>query len=82
MSIDFWLKNNGFVVFDVIKGSDMGQSSYELPQYKNSKCKVVGGYWEWKIIDLSTDKEVFKGWWETLVELKEFEYKMNKFNLI
>lgn len=56
--------SKGFEIYDTIVGDDMGQMSYELPQFKNDKYFIKGGYWNYVITDLE-GKELFSGWWET-----------------
>ena len=51
-----------FEVFDTIEGNDMGQMSYSMPQYKNQKCKILGGYWNY-VVENNNDEKVWEGWW-------------------
>lgn len=72
------IKSKGFKVFDEIIGSDMGQYEYSLPQYRNDKCTITGGYWNWKIKN-NNDVVLFSGWWNSN---KEFDETINKLNLL
>lgn len=69
--------NRGFKVFDTIVGNDMGMS-WSIPQYKNSKCTIIGGYWHWKIKD-NSGKELFGGWWNSN---EEFDRTVEDLNLV
>ena len=69
--------NCGFTIFDTIKGNDMGQSSFELPQFQNSKCKIIGGYWNYVIKNLAGET-ILDGWWNST---DEFDQTIKKLNL-
>jgi hypothetical protein len=62
--------SSGFKVFETIKGNDMGQSSFSLPQYENDQFKILGGYWNYVIKDLN-DKTLWEGWWNSNEEFDE-----------
>lgn len=68
----------GFEVFDTIEGNDMGQMSWSIPQYRNHKCTITGGYWSWKVSDLK-GKELIRCWWNTN---EEFNQTMKEFDLL
>jgi hypothetical protein len=59
--------SKGFRIFDTIEGNDMGQMSYSMPQYKNDKCEILGGYWNYVIKD-NKDQQVWEGWWNSNAE--------------
>jgi hypothetical protein len=56
--------SKGFVVFGTIEGNDMGQMSYSMPQYKNQKCKILGGYWNY-VVENNDGIKVWEGWWNS-----------------
>jgi len=56
--------SKGFKVFDTIKGNDMGQMEWEIPQYTNGKVKIVGGYWNWVVKNMEGQK-LWEGWWNS-----------------
>ena len=58
------IKSKGFEVFDTLRGNDMGQMEYELPQYTNGQIKITGGYWNWIIRDMDGNK-LWSGWWNS-----------------
>lgn len=64
------IQSKGFIIFDTIEGNDMGQMDYSIPQYKNDKYKIVGGYWNWTIQDLN-GKKLWEGWWNSNEEFDE-----------
>ena len=64
------IKKSGFSVFEVIKGNDMGQMSYEIPQYTDGKVKITGGYWNWVVSDMDGN-QLFSGWWNSNEEFDE-----------
>ena len=70
--------SRGFKVFETIEGNDMGQMSWSIPQYQNEKCKIVGGYWVWKVED-NNGKELLMGWWNSD---EEFDREMSKLDMI
>jgi hypothetical protein len=73
-----YILSKGFKVFDKIEGNDMGQCEWSIPQYKNSKCTITGGYWHWKVKD-NDGNELFGGWWNSN---EEFEKTMTELGLI
>jgi hypothetical protein len=62
--------SKGFEVFDIIKGNDMGQMEYEIPQYSNGKLKIIGGYWNW-VIKNEKNEKLWEGWWNSNEEFNE-----------
>lgn len=70
--------NCGFEVFKTLEGSDMGQMTFSLPQYKNKKCKILGGYWNYIIQD-HKGKKLWEGWWNSN---EEFDKTMLELNLL
>ena len=68
---DEHIKKQGFEVFNTIEGNDMGQMSYSMPQYKNSKYRILGGYWNYIIKDIKTDRKLWEGWWNSNEEFDE-----------
>ena len=56
----------------------MGQMSWEIPQYKNDKCFITGGYWEWIVKDIK-GKVLFIGWWNSN---EEFDKTMQELELL
>lgn len=69
--------SKGFKVFKTIEGSDQGLS-WSIPQYKNEKCTIEGGYWHWKVKD-NEGNELFGGWWNSN---EEFDKTMINLGLI
>lgn len=69
--------SKGFEVFETMDGNDMGQS-WSIPQYKNEKCVIVGGYWHWRVVN-NNGRELFGGWWNTN---EEFDKTMTDLGLI
>jgi len=71
--------SHGFEVFATMNGNDMGQMSYEIPQYerKSDGLKIVGGYWKWEVKDGDGNTLIEDIWWNTNEEfdqtLKELE---------
>jgi hypothetical protein len=53
-----------FTVYKVIEINDMGQATYELPQYTNGTIKIKGGYWNYVVTDMN-NKELWSGWWNS-----------------
>ena len=70
--------NSGFEVFDTIEGNDMGQMSFSLPQFKNSRMKITGGYWNYTIKDIKTEEKLWEGWWNSNEEFDETINIINK----
>lgn len=70
--------SKGFEVFETMDGNDMGQMSWSIPQYKNEKCVIVGGYWHWKVKD-NNGRELFGGWWNSN---EEFDNTLSDLNLL
>ena len=69
------IKKKGFEIFDFIEGQE-----YSIPQFKNNKFLIVGGYWNWLVKDIKTGKQLWSGWWnsndefdQTLLELETFK---------
>jgi len=65
-----YILKSGFKVFDEIKGNDMGQMTYEMPQYTNGKIKILGGYWNYSIVDMENNI-LWSGWWNSNGEFDE-----------
>lgn len=61
--------SKGFEIYDTIEGNDMGQMSYSLPQFKNDKYYIKGGYNIYSLQDLEGN-ELWRGWWK---DNKEFD---------
>jgi len=73
---DFIL-SKGFKIFNKIEGNDMG-CEWFIPQYKNEKCTITGGYWHWVVKD-NDGNELFDGWWNSN---EEFEKIMTDLGMI
>ena len=71
---DEHIKSKGFEVFKVIKGEEMGQMSWEMPQWEDDKLQIVGGYWHYRVILKETDEVLWEGWWNSN---EEFDETMN-----
>lgn len=71
--------SHGFEVYKVIKGNDMGQMTYEMPQYKRKSdgLKITDGYWGYDIEDKDGNILVEYIWWNSNEEfdqtMKEIE---------
>lgn len=63
-------KNKGFKVFETIYGNDMGQMNYSMPQYKSDKIKIIGGYWNYSVLDMDNNV-LWQGWWNSNEEFDE-----------
>lgn len=70
--------SKGFEVFETMEGEDMGQMSWSIPQYRNEKCVIVGGYWDWEIRDSNSNK-LFSGWWNSN---EEFDITLKELGLL
>lgn len=70
--------SKGFKVFKTIEGNDMGQMSWSMPQYENTKCKIEGGYWHYVVSDHEGQK-LWEGWWNSN---EEFDKVMDELNLL
>ena len=68
----------GFKVFETIEGSDMGQMSWSMPQFKNDKIRILGGYWNYVIKPLNSNKTIWEGWWNSNEEFDETINEINK----
>lgn len=62
--------SKGFEIFETIEGNDMGQMSYEIPQYTNGYITINGGYWNYVIKD-KDGVVLFDGWWNSNDEFDE-----------
>lgn len=73
------IESKGFHVFETIEGS--GMENYTMPQYKNDKIKILGGYWTYYITDMK-GKSLWEGWWNSNEEfdttIAEIESKLNE----
>jgi chitinase len=69
--------SQGFKVFETMKGNDMGQMTWEIPQYerKSDGLKIVGGYWSWQVKDKYGNILIEDIWWNTN---EEFDQTMNE----
>jgi len=74
---DEHIKKSGFFVFDTIEESDMGQSSYSMPQWTNGKIKILGGYWNYIIEDAFTGQKLWDGWWNSNEEFDKTIAEIN-----
>ena len=66
----------GFHVFDTIKGNDMGQMEYVLPQFQKGEWTIEGGYWNYVV--RKNKEKVWEGWWNTN---EEFDATMDELNI-
>lgn len=62
--------NSGFTIYDTFNGSDMGQITFELPQYTNGVIDIDGGYWNYEIKD-KDGNQLWSGWWNSNDEFDE-----------
>jgi hypothetical protein len=63
--------NRGFKIYKINEVNDMGQGTYELPQYERADgVKITGGYWSYNIED-SKGNVLFDGWWNSNKEFDE-----------
>lgn len=70
--------SKGFKVFKTIEGNDMGQMSWSIPQYENTKCKIEGGYWHHTVSNHKGQK-LWEGWWNSN---EEFDQVMEELDLL
>jgi len=68
--------SKGFRVFETMKGNDMGQMEWEIPQYSNGSIVITGGYWNWVVKD-AEGQALWEGWWNSN---DEFDEVMNTLN--
>jgi len=63
--------SKGFSIFKIDECNDMGQATYEFPQYKREDgVKITGGYWSYNIENKNGDV-LFCGWWNSDEEFDE-----------
>ena len=63
--------SKGFGIFKIDECNDMGQATYEFPQYKREDgVKITGGYWSYNIENKNGDV-LFNGWWNSDEEFDE-----------
>lgn len=61
----------GFYIFKIDEVNDMGQATYEFPQYKRDDgVKITGGYWSYNVENKNGDI-LFSGWWNSNNEFDE-----------
>lgn len=61
----------GFKICGSWEYNDMGQATYNFNDYsKDDKLFLSGGYWNYTIKD-KDGNILFKGWWNTVEELKQ-----------
>lgn len=70
------IESRGFKIFKTMRGSDMGQGEWDIPQFTNEKIKIVGCYWTWFVKDMD-DNELWQGWWNTN---EEFDKTIEEIN--
>lgn len=75
---DAHIESRGFKVFNTMEGRDI-DSSWSIPQYQNEKVRIVGGYWNWSVIDRVSGKELWSGWWNSN---DEFDQTMREIGAI
>jgi len=75
---DKHILKNGFKVFETIEGNDMGQMGYSLPQYQNDKFKILGGYWNYSVVDRKTENKLWEGWWNSNEEFDKTISELEK----
>jgi uncharacterized protein YozE (UPF0346 family) len=63
--------SKGFSIFKIDEVNDMGQATYEFPQYKRDDgVKITGGYWSYNVENANGDV-LFHGWWNSDKEFDE-----------
>ena len=72
-----YILSKGFTVYETIKGNDMGQMEYELPQYTNGEITIEGGYWTYFIKDKAGNC-LWEGWWNSN---DEFDNTLNNLKI-
>lgn len=68
--------DKGFEMYETIEGCDMGQLYYSMPQYKNNKYTITGGYWHYKVKNLKNEV-VWEGWWNSNEEFDQTFKELN-----